>query len=368
MLAFARFILDFSKQPDIDQAEMASFETYQSNAAEAPVMRKWFLRALILSLVFHLALFIWFKCTELQRFSTTTDRLVPRAFRVNRLVIDAKLLDETEDSAPPPPVKAPVKNVPNVQLPTEQPQFEQLMKEVRTKPDAVEPSKTILNEKPRVDASTVQTISKLQENASKNLERELDSFKDQLLNDKPTVASGPTLNINDSTAQKLPAGNTDAAALAAAAGRLDQMLGNGLSGKDAPLQLPGGALFEFDKADLNTDAIKLLEKRMTLLIQKNPKVTIEIEGYTDSFGSPAHNLDLSTRRAESVKAWILQRLAVGNIPLDPSHIQAKGFGSSHFRVEPEAPLDGSQAAIDAEIARQQPNRRVEIVFHFPAGE
>ena len=351
------------------ETKMASYQNYQSNAAEAPVMRKWFLRALVISLVFHFGLFLWFKSTELRRFTQTTDRLVPRAFQVNRLVIDSKLLEEqSAESAPPPAaVKTPAKEIPNVQLPTERPQFEKLMKDVRTMPDVVDATKPIINEKPRVDASTVQTISKLQENASKNLDREMDALKDQLLNDKPAVAAGPTLKINDSSAQRVPVGNTDAAALAAASGRLDQLIGNGLHGSDAPLQLPGGALFEFDKADLNPASLKLLEK-VAALIQKNPNVTFEIEGYTDSFGSKEHNLELSTRRAEAVKNWILQRFATGSTRIDPSRIQARGFGGSHFRVEPEAPANSSQAAIDAEIARQQPNRRVEIVFRFPTVE
>ena len=50
---------------------------------------------------------------------------------------------------------------------------------------------------------------------------------------------------------------------------------------------------------------------------------------------------------------------------DAARIQTRGFGSSHFVVKPEIPSGSDQAAIDAEIARQQPNRRVEIVFRMP---
>jgi outer membrane protein OmpA-like peptidoglycan-associated protein len=345
---------------------MRAYENYQSNAAEVPIMRKWFFRALILSLIFHATLFFWFKATKLERFSTTTERLVPRTFMVNRLVIDSKLLDAQENDSAPPQVKKESKEMPAVQLPTEQPQFEKMMKEVRATPDTVDSVKPIISEKPRVDASTVETMARLQENASKTMEHEIEAAHDQLLNNKISIASGPALKPADSTAERLPVGNSDAAAVAAAAGRLDQLLGNGLSGNDAPLQLPGGALFDFDKADVNPAAIKLLEKVATL-IQKNPQATFTIEGYTDSFGSPEHNLDLSARRAEAVKTWLLQKLAASNIQFDPAHIQSKGFGGSHFRVEPQPVEGASQTVIDAEIARQQPNRRVELVFRLPVG-
>ena len=329
-------------------------------------MRKWFFRAFILSLVFHVSLFLWFQSTRLERFSTATERLVPsRTFTVNRVVIDSKLLD-AQDDAPAPQVKKNPEKMPALPLPPEQPQFEKMMHEVRATPDIADSVKPILNDKPRVEASTVTAMARLQENASKNMEHEIESARDQLLNSKLNVAGGPELKFHDQPVEKLPGGNSDAAAVAAAAGRLDQMLGNGLSDKDAPLQLPGGALFEFDKVEINPAAVALLGK-VAILIQKNPRVTFTIEGYTDSFGSPEHNLDLSTRRAEAVKTWLLSKLASSNIQIDPSRIQAKGFGGSHFRVAPQ-PVDmSSKAAIDAEILRQQPNRRVELVFLLPGG-
>jgi len=347
---------------------MASFLNYQSNAGETPVMRKWFAFALILSLTFHYGLYYWFKSTDLPEFTPTIDRLVPRVFKVNHLTIDQKLLEESEEPTPPQAVKEPVKKVQTSPAPVEPPQFETLMREIRTTPDSLEPSRTILNEKPRVDSSTIQTISKLQERAAKHMEHEMDTFKDQLLNDKPAVTSGPALNLTENIAQKIPETNRDTTAIEAADGRLDQLLGNGLHVSDAPLQLPGGALFDFDKTDLNPASLKLLEK-VAALVQKNPQVTFEIEGYTDSFGSPEHNLELSTHRAESVKSWILKILTDQKIPIAPAHIQAKGFGSSHYRIEPKpANTTEGQSAIDAEIARQQPNRRVEIVFRFPTSE
>ena len=46
----------------------------------------------------------------------------------------------------------------------------------------------------------------------------------------------------------------------------------------------------------------------------------------------------------------------------PERIGTVGMGSSKLIVQPQAFDMTKQAEIDAEIARQQPNRRVEIVI------
>ena len=111
------------------------------------------------------------------------------------------------------------------------------------------------------------------------------------------------------------------------------------------LGVRGGALFEYDKADLLQQAIDDLQK-LGEIIKRNPRATFIIEGHTDSFGDPAYNEQLSQRRADAVKAWLLV-----NMQLAPERIQAKGFGRSKLIV----PADRS-------IEEQAPNRRVEIVI------
>jgi outer membrane protein OmpA-like peptidoglycan-associated protein len=82
-------------------------------------------------------------------------------------------------------------------------------------------------------------------------------------------------------------------------------------------------------------------------MQRNPKAQFIIEGFSDSFGSDEYNLDLSQRRADSIKKWLLSQQI-----LNGSTIQARGFGKTHFIV----PSNGS-------IEQQRLNRRVEIVIH-----
>ncbi len=97
-----------------------------------------------------------------------------------------------------------------------------------------------------------------------------------------------------------------------------------------------------------------------MLIKKNPKVTFTIEGYTDSFGDAAYNLQLSQARADAVRSWLIQ-----NMDVNPSNIKAIGYGATRFLVTPK-PVDmRSQPSIEQEKLLEQSNRRVEIKFKFP---
>ena len=84
-----------------------------------------------------------------------------------------------------------------------------------------------------------------------------------------------------------------------------------------------------------------------------------IEGYTDSIGTYEYNLDLSQRRADNMKQYLVEALGI-----DPSHIDARGRGSTKFIVPPR-PVgpSASQAEFDIEIERERANRRVEVTIN-----
>lgn len=65
-------------------------------------------------------------------------------------------------------------------------------------------------------------------------------------------------------------------------------------------------LFDFDNSELNRDAKFEVEKVYNLL-QKYPKLTIEVAGHTDSKGSAAYNQKLSYRRAQAVVDYLLEK-------------------------------------------------------------
>jgi outer membrane protein OmpA-like peptidoglycan-associated protein len=79
-------------------------------------------------------------------------------------------------------------------------------------------------------------------------------------------------------------------------------------------------------------------------LKSNPEQAITIEGYTDSLGSAAYNRDLSARRAEAVRDFLLQN------GIDADRITARGLGEGY-------PV----ASNETEAGRQQ-NRRVNIII------
>ena len=65
-----------------------------------------------------------------------------------------------------------------------------------------------------------------------------------------------------------------------------------------------GVLFELDKANLTPGAVRSLGPLVTFL-RENPDRTVAIEGHTDSLGSDAYNQQLSQRRAEAVRDFLV---------------------------------------------------------------
>jgi outer membrane protein OmpA-like peptidoglycan-associated protein len=104
----------------------------------------------------------------------------------------------------------------------------------------------------------------------------------------------------------------------------------------------GDVLFETGKSELKPGAFRNLNTLVTFL-RENPKRDVLVEGHTDNQGSDAFNLELSQRRAESVRNYLLSN----GIP--PERIIARGYGEAY----PVAPNETS--------AGRQQNRRVEIV-------
>jgi len=109
------------------------------------------------------------------------------------------------------------------------------------------------------------------------------------------------------------------------------------------MTLQEGVLFEYNKAELKSGAMRSLEPLITFL-REHPDRTLLIEGHTDSTGSDSYNLDLSQQRAEAVRGF----LASNGINAD--RVSARGYGESY-------PVTTNTT----EAGRQQ-NRRVEVVI------
>lgn len=102
-----------------------------------------------------------------------------------------------------------------------------------------------------------------------------------------------------------------------------------------------GITFEKDKAVIRSKSFKLLDEAASAL-SKYAHVIVLIEGHTSSEGSDEHNMDLSGRRAASVKAYLVKK------GVDASRLETQGFGKTR-------PI----ASNETKAGREQ-NRRIEF--------
>ncbi len=101
-------------------------------------------------------------------------------------------------------------------------------------------------------------------------------------------------------------------------------------------------LFETGKDVIVSSSFPSLND-LGVVLANNPEYKLHLEGHTDNKGDATKNLDLSKRRAESVKKYL-----VNNSGIDPVRITSNGFG------------DTKPKASNADEAGRKLNRRVEM--------
>ena len=101
-------------------------------------------------------------------------------------------------------------------------------------------------------------------------------------------------------------------------------------------------LFDFNKATLRPGAREKLAK-IAGIVLAHPGLTTQAEGHADSIGTDGYNQQLSERRAESVRSFLVQQGLVAEA------VTATGFGESR------------PVATNGTAAGRQQNRRVELV-------
>ena len=72
--------------------------------------------------------------------------------------------------------------------------------------------------------------------------------------------------------------------------------------------------FATDSAEILPDSAPVLGEIADLL-EANPQWQLTIEGHTDNVGGADHNLDLSRRRADAVKRWLVDRRGIDELRL-----------------------------------------------------
>ncbi len=80
-----------------------------------------------------------------------------------------------------------------------------------------------------------------------------------------------------------------------------------------------GVLFDYDKWNIRPVSYPALDEVVTVLKQ-NPDLKAEIQGHTDNIGSAAYNMELSRKRAESVKSYLERK------GISAERLTSEGYG------------------------------------------
>ncbi|MEP6602756.1 MAG: OmpA family protein [Spartobacteria bacterium] len=329
--------------------------------------RNWLWLGFLISLAIHLALCTYFYRTRFHAgYLDAAAPPAPPTFKMRSVDLtqnqDKGSTDLSNPAAKPEPDNA------QDQMPDEKKSFDKLLQDVQASAAMPDEMKDVLPDKPRVDPDAASIMTEIERSSAQTLTNSPNATREQtLLNDsavsgrpQPTLsgtelATSTTIKKPNTFTSKMPADSAGPNK-----GRnpgfsdLDQLLAQkGPLGSGTKLRMPDDQLFQYNSSELQATAVAQLQKLGTL-IQRNPKATFTVEGYTDSFGPPEYNLDLSQRRAEGVKDYL-----VNSMGINPAQIQTRGFGQTKFLVQPNS----NAGDTDAEIHRQQPNRRVEIVVH-----
>jgi outer membrane protein OmpA-like peptidoglycan-associated protein len=126
-----------------------------------------------------------------------------------------------------------------------------------------------------------------------------------------------------------------------------QMAGTGAEvvrwGDNLTINMPGGVTFATDSAELSPQFHAALDKIAATLVDYNQTV-VQVAGHTDITGSHAYNMQLSQKRADSVKTYLTGR------GVTAQRLQAVGAGPDHPVADNATPEGRAQ------------NRRVEITI------
>ena len=97
------------------------------------------------------------------------------------------------------------------------------------------------------------------------------------------------------------------------------------SAQDFVVNVGDRVFFETDSTDLTSTATATLDKQASWL-QRYPRYTFTVEGHADERGTREYNLALGSRRANSVREYLVQR------GVQPSRISTVSYGK-------EKPID-----------------------------
>lgn len=324
----------------------------------------WILLALLISVIVHVALYLWLGKMQWTIGGAQTEEIVWQNRK--QVSIDREKLEEILPSPEPTPaeVEKPAKKSDLDLVDSKLDEFDLLErakdKDVKLTPE-VDTAKIFTNERPTVPKQALAAMaSDIDTSAADVLSRDLKDMRNKLLESSVVSNDQPLIELNNDGLDK--GVDTDeffknAAAKAFGKGAdkfmegyssLDGLIGR--TGGDLPpgeekILMPTDILFDYNQHELK-EAARLSMMKLAFIVQTNPTAQFVIEGHTDTFGNDEYNLDLSMKRAVAVRDWLVRELR-----LESDNIKVMGLG----KARPIVKTGGT-------VEEQALNRRVEIVI------
>lgn len=101
--------------------------------------------------------------------------------------------------------------------------------------------------------------------------------------------------------------------------------------------------FEFDKSNILPESYPMLDSLAGWLID-HPEQQARVAGHTDNVGKASYNLELSGKRADAIRQYLIEKGVLAD------RLQSKGYGDAEPIADNKTP--GGRAL----------NRRVEVAF------
>lgn len=310
----------------------------------------WAALAMIASILLHIGVFILLDRMKIALTFEQARELTTGNVNVRR--VEVSPVDEPQATPPEDPIKPPDHSADLLEevdllaaLPKDQ--------KIDIKPDVKDPEYALSMQKPAA-AGDPTAVAK-EAAAGLDFETDLPEFGRTPEQLKPAAIGQLTVDpgavhTDDDAMGKF----TDDLVKRGAHGKVDQGAMDGVTSLDNLLDLPPNVLvgkktmlpsdllFEFNSSELRESA-KVGLLKLALLIDRNPNLYCWIEGHTDLVGGDDFNLNLSIRRAEAVKSYLVKSLR-----MNEDKIITRGFG----RYQPLITTGNAD--------QQAPNRRVEI--------
>jgi OOP family OmpA-OmpF porin len=224
---------------------------------------------------------------------------------------------------------------------------------------------------PRTGAGNINGDFAVKAGWIKNLSAAFDGFRSQ---DSQALFAGNVLNVGGTIPHADLTGSLQSAQLpqfvvAALTGsgtasmRIASSTSKLGSSVNESVRLPNQATLDFpiiifpaNSAKVPSSSRPLLQRIAEQIKQLPPGTMVQLIGYTHGTGTPAANVELSQRRADSV-----YRVLVHD-GVRPAMLSAKGYGSSPSVASINGIMEGRSSNIMGEDGRQRVDRRVE--FHI----